>query len=264
MPLRDHFRPPLDSRTSWEGFHGGWPMVIAQRLNSRLPPDYVAEPRVHLGSAFEIDVAAYEQDAAESWSPSEAPGSATAAWSPAHPAVLLEADIPTPSEYEVLVHDVTRRRRLVAAVEIISPANKDRAESRRAFVLKCEALLRRGVCVAIVDLVTIRSANLYRELAELLGAAEPAAVRGPIYAVTCRGRRNGERWRVEAWEHELVLGQSLPNAELSRHAPRCTWEHELVLGQSLPTLPLWLPDGQFVPLELEASYEETCRALRIP
>ncbi len=22
MPLRDHFRPPLDDLTSWEGFHG--------------------------------------------------------------------------------------------------------------------------------------------------------------------------------------------------------------------------------------------------
>jgi hypothetical protein len=28
MPLRDHFRPPLDDLTSWEGFHGGWPMMI--------------------------------------------------------------------------------------------------------------------------------------------------------------------------------------------------------------------------------------------
>ncbi|HBI43624.1 MAG TPA: hypothetical protein DDY78_12360 [Planctomycetales bacterium] len=28
MPLRDHFRPPLDDETQWEGFHGGWPMMI--------------------------------------------------------------------------------------------------------------------------------------------------------------------------------------------------------------------------------------------
>jgi hypothetical protein len=31
----------------------------------------------------------------------------------------------------------------------------------------------------------------------------------------------------------------------------------------LPTLPLWLADDFAVPLELEASYEDTCRALRI-
>jgi hypothetical protein len=46
MPLRDHFRPPLSNRTSWEGLHGGWPMVIVQHLGRVLPSRYVAEPRV--------------------------------------------------------------------------------------------------------------------------------------------------------------------------------------------------------------------------
>jgi hypothetical protein len=32
----------------------------------------------------------------------------------------------------------------------------------------------------------------------------------------------------------------------------------------LPTLPLRLADDLAVPLDLEASYEETCRFLRIP
>jgi hypothetical protein len=38
----------------------------------------------------------------------------------------------------------------------------------------------------------------------------------------------------------------------------------LELGQPLPTLPLWLAENFAVPLELEMSYEETCRTLRIP
>jgi hypothetical protein len=36
-----------------------------------------------------------------------------------------------------------------------------------------------------------------------------------------------------------------------------------MVGQALPTLPLWLDDNLAVSLDLEASYEETCRALRI-
>ena len=32
MPLRDHFRPPVTKRSSWEGFHGGWPSIIVQQL----------------------------------------------------------------------------------------------------------------------------------------------------------------------------------------------------------------------------------------
>lgn len=39
--------------------------------------------------------------------------------------------------------------------------------------------------------------------------------------------------------------------------------HPLMLGQPLPTLPLWLAENLAVPLELELSYEETCRSLRI-
>ena len=49
MRLRDHFRPPISKRSSWEGFHGLWPGIIVQQLESRLPDGFVAEARVHLG-----------------------------------------------------------------------------------------------------------------------------------------------------------------------------------------------------------------------
>jgi len=61
MPLRDHFHPPLDDETAWESFHGGWPMMIVQRLNKILPSRYVSGPRIHLGAEIEIDAAAYEK-----------------------------------------------------------------------------------------------------------------------------------------------------------------------------------------------------------
>jgi hypothetical protein len=57
MPLRDHFRPPLDDVTSWEGFHGGWPAMMVVALSRLLPRRYVACPRIHAGSSAEIDVA---------------------------------------------------------------------------------------------------------------------------------------------------------------------------------------------------------------
>ncbi len=63
MPLRDLFRPPVSKRSSWEGFHGGWPMRIIEELSPRLPDGFVAEPRVHLGSYYEIDVCTFESHA---------------------------------------------------------------------------------------------------------------------------------------------------------------------------------------------------------
>src|SRR6516225_664480 len=59
MPLRDHFRPPVENRHSWDELHGMWPAVIVQQLFPILPEGYVAAPRVHLGTAFEIDVSRY-------------------------------------------------------------------------------------------------------------------------------------------------------------------------------------------------------------
>jgi hypothetical protein len=61
MPLRDHIRPPVSDRSSWEEVHGGWPMVIVQQLVRTLPDPYVAAPRVHLGSEFEVAICAYER-----------------------------------------------------------------------------------------------------------------------------------------------------------------------------------------------------------
>jgi hypothetical protein len=61
MPLRDHFRQPVESRHSWGELYGGWPMVIVQQMFPFLPEGFLAAPNVHLGAAFEIDVSAYEQ-----------------------------------------------------------------------------------------------------------------------------------------------------------------------------------------------------------
>ena len=245
MPLRDHFRPPLADRRSWDGFHGQWPAMIVIGLNAKLPRRYVAEPRVHLGSSIEIDVATFEEADHDSISRGERDdvgGVATAAWAPPRPTLAVATDLPALDEYEVRVYDMKAGRRLVAAVAIVSPANKDRPEHRRAFVAKCASLLQNRVCVAIVDLVTTRSSNLYADLIELFGQADPSLAGGPppLYAVACRGARNGDSWLLE------------------------TWAHPLTLGQPLPTLPLWIADNLAVPLDLESSYEETCRILRLP
>jgi hypothetical protein len=110
------------------------------------------------------------------------------------------------------------------------------------FVARCAALLQQHVSVAIVDLVTTRPFNLYADLLDLIGQADPSLMpeTPPLYAAACRWRHGADSWHLE------------------------TWAHALAIGQALPTLPLWLADTLAVPLELEASYEETCRILRIP
>ena len=110
-------------------------------------------------------------------------------------------------------------------------------------------LLQQGVSVSIIDLVTTRRFSLYADLLDLLGQTDPSLIPepAPLYAVTCRWRRddagngthNGNAWCFESWAHALEV------------------------GRSLPTMPLWLAADFAVPLELESTYEETCRVLRI-
>ena len=89
------------------------------------------------------------------------------------------------------VYDARHGRRLVAAIEIVSPSNKDRPESRRAFIAKVAALLQRDISVSIVDIVTIRQFSLYADLLELIRGSDPMLKqnRSGLYAVTVRARK---------------------------------------------------------------------------
>jgi hypothetical protein len=119
--------------------------------------------------------------------------------------------------------------------------DRSRVPSRLSFRRDCNTGGSRsrvypiGECVAAFDNDgTLRPKNpLAFQLAFLIG--------GPLlYAVACRWARRGDTWLLESWTHALTL------------------------GQPLPTLPLWLAENLAVPLELERSYEETCRILRLP
>ena len=153
----------------------------------------------------------------------------------------METTLPDFDEYEVRIYDAKRSRRLVAAIEIVSPANKDRPEHRNAFVGKCATLLRNEVAVSIVDLVTVRQFNLYAEVLAFLGHSDPTLSEPPphLYATSCRYVTRKKRTLLEAWSHVLTV------------------------GQPLPILPLWLTSTLVVPLALEQSYEQACHDLWI-
>jgi hypothetical protein len=240
MPLRDHFRSPLDDVHSWDELHGMWPAMIVRQLNEILPEPYFAAPGVHLGTLYEIDVGTYREQVPEP-QPIRAGGLATATYAPPAPSLTLEPHLPNQDVYEVRIYDSRRNRRLVAAIEIVSPSNKDRAETRGTFVSKMAALLKHDICVSIVDVVTTSEFNLYAELMNFLEGTDPALGNEPppIYAVTIRTRYEGRRRLIDNWYQPLNI------------------------GQPLPTLPVWLKETWAISLELESSYEESCRTLRI-
>jgi hypothetical protein len=242
MPLLDHFHPPLLGQRHWEGFHGWWAAALAGSLNDHLlPEEYFAEFQVTLGTRIEVDVATFnEPNGAEATSP-DAGGAAvqTRAWAPPTPVAVFPAVFP--DDFEVQVFSNLAGPTLVAAIELISPGNKDRAEARTAFAVKCAAYLQRGIGLIVVDIVTSRHANLHDELGTLLGYGNGFAFPTPtsLYATAYRPAHRQERNEIDLWREPLAV------------------------GQPLPTLPLAVRGLGCLPIDLEATYQEARQRGRI-
>jgi hypothetical protein len=249
MPLLDHFHPPLLGERHWASLHAVWAGVLLESLNLKLlPPGYFAEIQVHVGSRIEVDVGTFDRDyASREELRSDDPSSSSVATLPAPPKVwtppAVDLTFPSvfPDVFEVLVINGGGGMQLVGAVEFVSPANKDRPESRRAFAAKCASYLHAGVGLAVIDIVTDRRANLHNELIELLELGEKYRMGGdsPVYATAYRPFRRGSEEAVD------------------------TWLFKLAVGEAMPTLPLALLAGPCIPLELEATYAEVRRRARL-
>ena len=146
-----------------------------------------------------------------------------------------------PDSFEVRIFSTTGGLTLVAAIELISPGNKDRPEERRAFAAKCTSYLHQGIALVIIDIVTSRRANLHNETMRLMDAAEEFLLPADadLYAAAYRPVLRQERAEIDLWTAPVAV------------------------GGPLPTLPLRLTGDLFVPVDFEAAYVEACRRRRL-
>lgn len=246
MPLRDHFHLPASRIRSWDEVHGQWPAEMVRHLSAILPKGFIAGPKLHLGSPHEIDVSAQELDSLNVNGVDEiGGGGGVATASVAAPTLVVQASFLDQDEFEIRIYDAERGRTLVAAIEIISPSNKDRPKNRELFVGKVVTLLQQGVCVSIVDAVTSHESNLYSAFLEALDRTDPKNDSpSHIYSVSLRLRK------------EIVRRKQVTLVDV--------WYYPMTIGQALPMLPIWLSADLHISLPLETSYEETCRVLGIP
>src|SRR5262245_10222827 len=239
MPLLDHFHPPITPHHRWESFHSNWATRLADSINARLPPGFLVEETTHSGRAFQIDVATYEQEPAQPLSNGPAVATAPVVWAPPAPAQTMPAVFP--ATFAVRVFSTAEGLKLVAAIELVSPSNKDRPDERRAFATKCASLLHQGVSLIIADIVTTRRANLHNEMLAVMEADQrfrlPTEL--SLYAVAYRPVLRGESPEIDLWPVPLAL------------------------GGALPTLPLRLTGDLFIPVDFEATYQEACRHRRL-
>jgi hypothetical protein len=256
MPLLDHFHPPLSVNRHWDAFHSRWAVAIADALNGRLPEDYFAEPQTSAGSRIEVDVATFDGGSPAARGEAETGGGTTVltaptrAYSPPAPAASMPAIFPDSFEVRVISREAGPT--LVAAIELVSPGNKDREEFRRAFASKCASYLQQDVGLMVVEIVTSRRANLHNELADLLGLGEKFHLPlDGLYAVAY----HPVRYRASGPLSTFGAAGEVGRIDM--------WQESLAVHQPLPTLPLPLDKDQFVPLDLEAAYSEARQRSRL-
>lgn len=232
MTLLDHFHPPLSLQRHWHAFHNAWATYIASYFNERLPAGYFAEPNVQFG--IEIDIATFRENG--SHHVADAGPAPLDDWLPPSPQQTLLLSTTT-DIVEVRVFRQAGGPTLAGAVELVSPANKDRETHRDAFVQKCATYLREGLGLVVIDVVTSLHANLHSQ----------------ILAAVAQANSPEDGLHVAAYHPVEREGQR----ELD------VWLERLAVGAALPTLPLWLRGELCIRLDLQETYARTCREQRL-
>jgi hypothetical protein len=163
-------------------------------------------------------------------------------WAPPEPTLTATLDFPPLDLVEVQVLYEEDGPRLMAAIELVSPSNKDRPDERETFALKSLSYLKSGIGLVVADIVTDKHFNLHDELVRVGRSDDRFQMSGnpATYAVAYRPVHRNDQNLLDVWPHELTI------------------------GSALPTVPLALKGFGCVRLDLEATYVEACERSRIP
>jgi uncharacterized protein DUF4058 len=227
MPLHD-----WRNDRGWDSVHLVWLAQLLDWVQPRLPEGY----RAYLGSvpALTVDVPNGRPDmSVRQWptAPVES-GSADPAASGSEPDEEAVATFTLDPQRAVHIdlHGV-----LIAAMEIVSPRNKDRPASRERYLGRHAGYLRQGVHLLLIDVLPRPAGFSFADaLAANLGLAQP-----PCPAPCAVSYR---------------VGEPVPEGTVL-----AVWRRPFQVGHALPAIPLALGPEQRVPIDLEYTYKEAAR-----
>ena len=234
MPVYEGRAMPLHDWTDdrgWDSVHPFWLAYLVEWVQPRLPDGYKAflggVPALTVGSA------------------NGRPDVSVRQWWPPQPAAAVTTDtavLAPDQEVSVAIRLDPQRAlhidyhgQLVAAVELVSPRNKDRADAKETYANRYLGYLRLGVHLLLVDVLPRpRGFSFADALTAGLGADLP-----PLPTPFAAAYRVGEAVPVGEDMGTLVG----------------VWRRQLEVGQPLPMLPLPLSVHQAVSVDLEYTYQ---------
>lgn len=228
MPVHDWARVAAGI---FHHFHNAWMMEISNACNNGLlPTGYYALVEQHAGACI-ADVLTLQagSQAAEPSPPADTGGVAVAEAAPRVRRTLTAAGSLRRQRKTLAIRHVSQHR-LVAMLEVVSPANKDRPAHVAEFVDKMEDAISHGVHALVADLVRP-------------GKHDPRGIPWAIWQ------------RLEGESYDLPPGEPLTLASYVADSVAKVYLEHVAIGSALPEMPLFLSPDRYVNLPLEATYQ---------
>ncbi|HWG41312.1 MAG TPA: DUF4058 family protein [Gemmataceae bacterium] len=226
MPLHDW----RDDR-GWESVHLPWLAQLLDWIQPRLPAGY----RAYLGSvpALTIDTPNGRPDVSvRQWTPPAEPIPSASPSPENEPDMEAVATFTLDAQHAV---HIDLHGQLIAAIEVVSPRNKDRPAARERYLGRYAGYLRQGIHLLLVDVLPRPAGFSFADaLATSLGF-EQAPCPTPC-AVSYR------------------VGGTVPEGTIL-----ALWHRAFQVGQPLSTIPLALDTQQIIVVDLEHTYREASR-----
>ncbi len=239
MPVHDWTRVEAGI---FHDFHTVWTGTIRSALNEGLlPPGYYALAEQHAGRGI-AEVLTLHENPSSSTSEWVPPDSGGVALAEAPPRVSLKQTLkatPLARRRSVAIRHVSGHR-LIALIEIISPASKDLGLHVGDLVSKVISAFERGIHVLIIDLFP-------------QGGPDPSGIHGSILEVL----------EPHAPSYALPTNTSLTLASYVAGASVDAYLEHPAVGVVLPEMPLFLRPDHYVHLPLEPTYACAARHARI-
>lgn len=231
MPLHDWAALP-----GWGGVRQVWMVELLYAVKPLLPP----ADRASIGTTptFAIGVPAPDDGRTDvgvrEW-PAGSPPTATAPLTDPGPDPDEEIAVATLAADTALL--VERAGRLVAAVELVSPRNKDRLSAQAAYAADYAGYLLRGVHLLLVD--------VHRRPAEFSFADQIAAALGT---------------RKPDLPAPFAVAYRVGGPAPAGGKFLASWRRPLAVGEPLPAMRLWLSADESVPIDLDGTYRRAAEA----
>ncbi len=232
MPVHDWTK--TDAAT-FHAFHTAWITHMSEALNKGLlPTGYYALPEQHAGSRI-ADVLTLHSPEAEVAEGTDNSGGLIVADAPPKTQRKLMASTLRSLQRTLAVRHVSGHQ-IVAFMEIVSPANKDRRSHVEEFVDKAEAALLQSVHVLVADLLPP-------------GKFDPSGMHGAIW----------DCFDDEAYV--LPSNQPLTLASYTADSQPIAYVEHLAVGDEMIDMPLFLSSNRYINVPMGMTYQAAFQGL---